>query len=394
MLRFGIDFLKCSKRCTSSSAATMTSLPAQQNSRTTAQVPRRRATARRSTPSDPNQAIELDASAVVSPLFAEQRAHVQTACCSLDVVMWQHFVRPTVPPAAPPTRNDHHYDLELRSDGRPPQRKLRTFRGRLAGVTRVYLIQVPKSTALHPVREFLSQHQPIASQVMSQWPAPGRLVHLQTRMHLSRGRNPRKLRWNAFGKLPVPDEWRQQPTDRPDGHCLLGDRLRSLWVLHEPLQRHLPVWTTCPDSGRCWRSLRTWCRLCVPTPSPPLKGSSASKPSWRECWAVAPTSWIPFSQSDTWRTLSHAFLKSTWPRVGHISGGRCASLAMLFDISPTGLRLTRSESNWGKEDQTSWWPLCPHPILGLCLSPPGPAFRAEALELWASPAWCVSGPTY
>ena len=49
------------------------------------------------------------------------------------------------------------------------------------------------------------------------------------------------------------------------------------------------------------------------------------------------------------------------------------------------MRLTRSESNWEKEDQTSWWPLCPHPILGLCLSPPVPAFRAEQLELWASP---------
>ena len=47
------------------------------------------------TPSDPNETIELDASAVVSRLSEEQRAHVQTACYSLDIVMWRHFVRAT-----------------------------------------------------------------------------------------------------------------------------------------------------------------------------------------------------------------------------------------------------------------------------------------------------------
>ena len=41
------------------------------------------------TPSDPDQTVELDASAVVSRLSEEQRAHVQTACYSLDVVMWR-----------------------------------------------------------------------------------------------------------------------------------------------------------------------------------------------------------------------------------------------------------------------------------------------------------------
>ena len=75
----------------------MTSLPAQKNSTTKAS-----SSVKESTPSDPNQAIKLDASTIVSHLSEEQRAHVQTACYSLNIVMWRHFVRPAVPPVATP----------------------------------------------------------------------------------------------------------------------------------------------------------------------------------------------------------------------------------------------------------------------------------------------------